>query len=489
MSPARAATLAALVLLAASGPSRAAEPRTQSFTVRTFDGLSLPARVTRPEGTPRKLLVFINGSTPSDEAGHQAAMFDASGRPYPERHDTYARFLEVMPARGYAVATMAKRSYAHPARLPRPSLDDFARDVAALIDELKARSFARDESDLILVGYSEGSIVASKVLGLLKRPPAGCVLLGSATGAFDFAAKTAADWPYASAYRDARGWTDARIQQEFARQRAMWAEARDIDEDTFERVWKLDGRRGIAPWESYAVMRELRAYDPVPNLRGAGAPLLVCVGELDTSMPLAQARDTYDRLRAAGFAMVTFRPIPGEVHQYRKFDVFLIMDAWIASNGRTAEFTPSEADRAAMARAQALADLQQAVGGLPYGDDVAKADEVRRQAAAIGFDDPKGWFKLGMIMADGRRFQEALEAFRNALDLGYGAPHAPMAWAGHVCDLQGNRQAAVEWYRKALAAYNGIPVRQDQFGIIIDRAWIERRLAEPFTGLPARESR
>jgi alpha-beta hydrolase superfamily lysophospholipase len=489
MTPARATTVAALVLLAVAWPSSAAEPRTQAFTVRTADGLSLPARVTRAEGTPRKLLVFINGSTPSDEAGHQAATFDASGQPYRERHDTYARFLEVMPARGYAVATMAKRSYAYAARLPRPSLDDFARDVAALIAELKARSFARDESEMVLVGYSEGSIVASKVLGLLKRPPAGCVLLGSATGAFDFATKTAADWPFASAYRDARGWTDARIQQEFERQRAMWADARGIDEDTFERVWKPDGRRGIAPWESYAVMREIRVYDPVPNLRGAGVPLLVCVGALDTAMPLAQARDTYDRLRAAGFAAVTWRPIPGEAHQYRKFDVFLIMDAWIASGGRTADFTPSEADRAAMARAQALADLQQAVGSLPYGGDVAQAEEVRRQAAELGLDDPKGWFKLGLIMADGRRWEEALAAFRNTLDLGYGAPHAAMTWAGHVCDLQGNRQAAVEWYRQALAAYNGIPVRQDQFGITIDRAWIEMRLAEPFTGLPARQGR
>jgi pimeloyl-ACP methyl ester carboxylesterase len=357
------ATFAALVLLAGTGASFAAAPSIEAFTVRTFDGLELPARVARPEGRERKLLLFINGSTPSDESGYQAATFDYTGKPYRERHDTYARFLDVMPARGYAVASMAKRSYVYPSRIPRPSLDDFALDAVFLIAELKRRSIVRDESDIVIVGYSEGSIVASKVLGLLKRPPAACVLLGSATGSFDFAGKPLADWPYGAAYRAARGWTDDRIQREFERYRVMWADARAIDEDTFERVWKADSRRGIAPWESYSVMRETRVYDPVPNLLDAGVPLLICVGDKDTSMPLAQAQETYERLRAAGFTAVTLKPIADEVHQYRRYDVFLILDAWISSGGRTAEFVPSDADRAEMARAQALADVQQAIGG------------------------------------------------------------------------------------------------------------------------------
>jgi hypothetical protein len=62
-----------------------------------------------------------------------------------------------------------------------------------------------------------------------------------------------------------------------------------------------------------------------------------------------------------------------------------------------------------------------------------------------------------------------------------------MTWAGHVCDLRGDRQTALEWYRKALAAYNGVPIRQDQFGIVLDRAWIEQRLAEPYAGPPKRD--
>jgi alpha-beta hydrolase superfamily lysophospholipase len=484
-----AATVAALALLTGAGGSIVTAPPVETFNVRTFDGLDLPARVARPEGPARKLLLFINGSTPSDESGYQAATFDDTGKPYRERHDTYARFLDVMPARGYAVASMAKRSYVYPNRIPRPSLDDFALDAVLLITELKRRAIVRDESDIVIVGYSEGSIVASKVLGLLKRPPAACVLLGSATGAFNFTGKSVADWPYASAYRAARGWTDDRIQREFERYRMTWVDAREIDEDTFERVWKADSRRGIAPWESYYVMRETRVYDPVPNLLEAGVPLLICVGDKDTAMPLAQAQETYDRLRAAGFTAVTLKPIADEVHQYRKYDVFLILDAWISSGGRTAEFVPSDADRAEMARAQALADLQQTLSSLPYSGEPARGDAAMRQAVELGLDDPRGWFKLGLVMADGRRWADALTAFRAAIDHGYNAPHAAMTWAGQVCDLQGNRQGALEWYRKALAAYNGIPVRQDQFGIVLDRAWIEKRLSKPFTGLPMKEAR
>jgi len=488
MSPFQLARWTAAALLAgAVGPALGAAGPVESFRVHTYDGLDLPARVTRPDGAAKKLLVFINGSTPSDETGYQAATFDADGTPLRERHDIYARFLAVMPARGYAVATLAKRSYAYPHKVPRPSLDDFALDVLSLIDALKSRAFVRDEGDMVIVGYSEGSIVASKVLGLMKRQPAGCVLMGSATSAFDFERSTWTEWPNGAAYRLARGWSDERIQREFERYRTLALGIRAIDEATFEGVWKKDDRKGLAPWESFSVMREARVYDPVPNLLEAGSPLLICVGDRDTAMPLAQARSTYERLRASGHERVTLRPIEGDVHQYRKHDVFLILDAWVGSGGRTAEFTPSADDLAAMKRADQLAELQQSIASLPYTGELAKAAECLAQAGAIGLDDARAWFKLGLIMADGRRWEDALAAFDAALAYHYGAPHAVMTWAGHVCDLRGDRQTALEWYRKALAAYNGVPIRQDQFGIVLDRAWIEQRLAEPYAGPPKRD--
>lgn len=60
-----------LVMFALGIGSATAQPRLSpalpaplTFTVRTADGLDLPARVTRPQGVPKKVIVFINGSTP-----------------------------------------------------------------------------------------------------------------------------------------------------------------------------------------------------------------------------------------------------------------------------------------------------------------------------------------------------------------------------------------------------------------------------------------
>jgi hypothetical protein len=53
---------------------------------------------------------------------------------------------------------------------------------------------------------------------------------------------------------------------------------------------------------------------------------------------------------------------------------------------------------------------------------------------------------------------------------------------GHGFDLKGDRAEALDCYRKAQAAYNGIPVRQDQWGIVLDEAWIAERLRTPYAG-------
>jgi tetratricopeptide (TPR) repeat protein len=390
-----------------------------------------------------------------------------------------------MPARGFGVATLAKRSYVYPHRRPRPGLDDFARDALALVEALKQRSVIGDERDLVIVGYSEGSIVASRLLGLLARPPAGCVLLGSATGAVDYATVGVANWPYSAAYR-ARGWSDERIAAEFERHRAFAAAIGTIDEATFEQAWKTDDRRGLAPWESYAVARDTRVYDPVPTLLRAKTPLLFCVGDRDTAMPLALVRGVYDRLAAGGGA-VTLRVIDDEVHQYLKYDVFLVLDAWITSGGRTADFVPNEQDRAALARAAAVAALQQTVAALPWTGEADRAAASLAHARTLRLEDARAWFKLGMLMTDARRWDDALFAFETALASEPDAPHGSMTWAGHVTDLKGDRAAALAWYRRALEAYNGVPLRHDHLGITIDRAWIERRLAEPYTGPPGRQ--
>jgi tetratricopeptide (TPR) repeat protein len=262
----------------------------------------------------------------------------------------------------------------------------------------------------------------------------------------------------------------------------MAAEVRDIDEPVFESVWKKDERRGLAPWESFAILRELRVYDPVPNLSKSAAPVLMVIGDRDTSMPLAQGRETFERLRAAGREALTLRAIAGEVHQYRKYDVFLILDAWIGSGGLTAEFAPTAADRQAMERAEQRGELEQAIASLPGRGAAEKAMELLPRAKELRIDQAGLWFKLGMLLTEGRRWEEAREALERTLAEGFPAPHAPWIWLGHGFDLKGERAEALDCYRKAQAAYNGIPVRQDQWGMVLDEAWIAERLRTPFAG-------
>jgi hypothetical protein len=59
---------------------------------------------------------------------------------------------------------------------------------------------------------------------------------------------------------------------------------------------------------------------------------------------------------------------------------------------------------------------------------------------------------------------------------------AARVWQGHMNDLLGNRAAALESYREAIKLDPGTAMTHSQWGMTIDRAWVEDRLASPFTG-------
>jgi len=305
-------------------------PTVIEFTVKTFDGLELPAQIIQPPEAPKKLLVFIMGGTPCDQKGNIGGSWDANCVSEAGPYDLYVRFLKTMPAKGYSVATMAKRNFTYPCTIPRPCLDDFARDIHSLITELKERKLVGDESDLILVGHSEGSIVATKVLPLLKEHPAACILLGSGSLAYNFKTQSWQDWYLVDHMRRVSGMGDEEIINIFNLFKRIHVELPTIDEDTFENVWKKNGDPAdFAPWESYRCIMEFTGYDPVPNLLKSNTPVLICIGQNDGAMPMVLAERTYKDLQEQGFKKATFKVIEGEVHQYKKDDVFTIIDQWI----------------------------------------------------------------------------------------------------------------------------------------------------------------
>ncbi len=456
------------------------------FTVKTFDGLELPAQVLGDAKSGQKLIVFISGSTPYDHRGNQWAGWDGKGNIVSQKQDFYARFLDIMSSKGYQVATMAKRSFVDSQRIPRPNLNDLALDISCLIRELKNKEQLRIAQDLVIVGYSEGSLVATKVLPMLKEQPAACVLLGSGSGAFNFKTQSWKDWYQTDVLRRMKGWSDQQIRTEFEQVGQIMTTLLEIDEESFEGEYKKSNPYGFgfAPWESFHIDREAQFYDPIPSLLTANIPVLICIGQNDTSMPMVLARRTHDQLLENGYQKASFTVIEGEVHQYKKYDVFAIIDTWIDSGYRSTEFVLDEQDKQIMASYEASADrIARAIDELPWQGAPEKALECFRRARGTEYQEPDPWFKLGLVLFDAGHYEESLYSFKKATDPDFIVCFASMTWIGHINDLRNNRQEAVSWYKKALAHDPGFPVQHDHLGITIDKKWIEDRLTSPFTGI------
>jgi tetratricopeptide (TPR) repeat protein len=128
-------------------------------------------------------------------------------------------------------------------------------------------------------------------------------------------------------------------------------------------------------------------------------------------------------------------------------------------------------------------DLSNAIGDLPWVGAGEKALGVFRKAKEGGFSDPDGWFKLAMTLYDGKYYPEGLEAFGRVQAMAQDntlLTFTATVWQGHLFDLLGQREKAVNCYRKALEIPAGGEMRHDQYHMRINRAWVQERLKEPF---------
>jgi tetratricopeptide (TPR) repeat protein len=99
---------------------------------------------------------------------------------------------------------------------------------------------------------------------------------------------------------------------------------------------------------------------------------------------------------------------------------------------------------------------------------------------ALGVND---WGKLGLALYDGGFYPEALEALANSAeseDKGSLWGFAATVWEGHILDLLGRRDEALERYREALNRDPGQSMQHTQYGMLVNRAWVEQRLETPF---------
>jgi len=138
---------------------------------------------------------------------------------------------------------------------------------------------------------------------------------------------------------------------------------------------------------------------------------------------------------------------------------------------------------AASPLAPAGKQLSQLIDDLPWVGAGEKALEVFKKAKEGGFSDADGWFKLGLTLYDGKYYREGLEAFGKVQAMAKDdtlLTFVATVWQGHLFDLLGQRDKAVECYKKALEMPEVPDMRHDQYNMRINREWVQKRLAEPF---------
>ena len=128
-----------------------------------------------------------------------------------------------------------------------------------------------------------------------------------------------------------------------------------------------------------------------------------------------------------------------------------------------------------------------AAAKLAFGWDSGAAPEVYAVLKDGTVKSPEIWRRLGLHLFGSGQFEEAADCFARIEGLEADAflKFEARGWLGVLEDLKGRRAPALIHYKAALAIDPGRSIRYDQFGITMDRAWLEERLRTPF----ARESR
>jgi tetratricopeptide (TPR) repeat protein len=127
-------------------------------------------------------------------------------------------------------------------------------------------------------------------------------------------------------------------------------------------------------------------------------------------------------------------------------------------------------------------ELSEIISLLPWagaGEDALKA---YAKAKSLKLDNVRSWFKLGLTLFDGGYYKESFNAFEKFTELNPSQldHFAALVWMGHIQDLFGNREEALKYYNEALKHDIGGTMRHDQWGMKIDRQWVEERLKTPF---------
>lgn len=127
-------------------------------------------------------------------------------------------------------------------------------------------------------------------------------------------------------------------------------------------------------------------------------------------------------------------------------------------------------------------ELYDMISQLPWTGAGEAALKAFQQAKNLKLSFADSWFKLGLTLFDGGYFTESFEAFKKHTELNPSEIYyfTSFVWLGHLKDLMGQRKEALKFYNEALKNDTGGTMRHDQYGMKINRQWVEERLKTPF---------
>jgi tetratricopeptide (TPR) repeat protein len=128
--------------------------------------------------------------------------------------------------------------------------------------------------------------------------------------------------------------------------------------------------------------------------------------------------------------------------------------------------------------------LTQAIQDLPWLNSGKKALEVFNETKNRELADTDSWFKLAMTLYDGKYYEQALKAAREAQVQAKGDSlrvFVALSVQGLLLDLLGQRDEALKCYNEALKESAKPEIALVPYGIeMLNRQWVQERLKEPF---------
>jgi tetratricopeptide (TPR) repeat protein len=128
------------------------------------------------------------------------------------------------------------------------------------------------------------------------------------------------------------------------------------------------------------------------------------------------------------------------------------------------------------------AELIKIMDGLNWTKEGRTPLVLFEKTEGLAISDVQFWLKMGLLLFDGGYYRQSFHAFDQVLGSNSSEllNFTALVWMGQLMDLQKQRDKAVEYYKKALEHDTGETMTHSQYGLQLNRRWVEERLRQPF---------